>query len=769
MIYSDIEYENKISNEYDINDITVVYGIRLDEFNPWILERLDFISQYYTVRPNIQIADLGSKPEYSKQLSDVCNRHGFSYLYVDDNDNDLFSPAMARNAGFSQIKTKLVFFCDIDMFSSKSLFLDLVDAANTLELDKYFDKIINLPIYHFNEKVSPLFFDAPENADKYIKKLFSQSVFSKKGEIVDFVAPYSNIFLCRTDYFNYIGGYNENFRGHGSEDFEFFIRQSFYSNRLPKPKDFGSDYYGPLRDSFYKFWKEYKGFRRFFELLSLEAELHGLKVGHFWHPKPKEHSWIAKNDWKRSIFNEQSSKYLTDEKNLIDFDWLPRTKKTLVLIKHVDHANFAYPLRLAGHKLELLKVNSDLEKSEVIRKIDSGYYDNVCMFNPYMKSHSDLYMYFSYAKTKGLKPIIIERGALPESWYYAEDMSYVDPDFINLSLDEIEINNIPLISNFLSTLRQGGHTLENNGNYESTINKYKISTILSGTKIFIPLQLSEDVAITRFNEGKQNYLEFVSQLYECANLNSNILFFIKVHPLSKDEQNTPIPSNVILCGESDNIHAMIDLSDSVICYNSGVGLISLLHGKKTIAVGNAYYVNKDLAYSATDIFDALKIVNSINTPPPTEINIQKFASWLINDKYSFYKSESIIKDFGHRKSHGYNNSKMYSLNYEVKFRTQLSCVSQPFSEHSYGSAKLMISPGIHRASVISAPVAKVIEQKKTTKNQTNTPDSMNSIELTPPSKNTSNQKIKKLIRTPKLFFVDSKKPYIKKLGLFLFK
>lgn len=50
--------------------------------------------------------------------------------------------------------------------------------------------------------------------------------------------------------FDISGGYCDEFRGHGSEDFEFLIRLAKLTIDIPAPKGIEKDFYGPLKTSF---------------------------------------------------------------------------------------------------------------------------------------------------------------------------------------------------------------------------------------------------------------------------------------------------------------------------------------------------------------------------------------------------------------------------------------------------------------------------------------------------------------------------------------
>src|SRR5690606_31476044 len=120
----------------------------------------------------------------------------------------------------------------------------------------------------------------------------------------------------RRDLFSLIGGYDERFRGHGSEDFEFLTRLAIYGKHLPMPCDWRRDCYGPLKDEFYR-QKDYVGFRRLFEAMSYPAEAFGQRVFHMWHPRDGE-GWTKDNDWKRTRLKDAFDTYAARDDMLIN-------------------------------------------------------------------------------------------------------------------------------------------------------------------------------------------------------------------------------------------------------------------------------------------------------------------------------------------------------------------------------------------------------------------------------------------------------------------
>jgi predicted glycosyltransferase involved in capsule biosynthesis len=121
------------------DDITIVFCVRLHEGNPWIVDRLAMMANYYDPCPAIVIVDFGSEPEKAAIVKQVCDLHGYKYHYVDD--TGVFSLAAGRNTAFEQTDTDFVFFCDPDFVSERDLFSRLAKNASALNMRNVVDII----------------------------------------------------------------------------------------------------------------------------------------------------------------------------------------------------------------------------------------------------------------------------------------------------------------------------------------------------------------------------------------------------------------------------------------------------------------------------------------------------------------------------------------------------------------------------------------------------------------------------------------------------
>lgn len=677
-----------------LNDVTVVLGVRLHENNPWLIERLELLARHYSSLPAVVIADFGSVPQYALQIEELCTNHGFAHYYI--NDTGIYSHAICRNFGAMAVSTSHIFFMDLDFVGDQRFFADLLATANSLDMANVKDAILPVPVYHAGEDATKLCLaSSPGNElSVVLRRMGALGLTCKRGDLMEFVAPYSNNFLCSKDFFILSGGYNAHFRGHGSEDFEFLLRCCVISGQFPLPDEPTRDCYGPMHGGYTHGSKEWRGFRRVLEALTFPAESAGLKMFHLWHPRDNHDAWRSANDWKRAKFAEYTAYVEKRREQIINCNWLQPKRKILVLLQHAPQVGFFLPLRLTGCDLELFtpgKANTQ------IRALREGCYEAVAIFNPYMVSHGYLHAIFALAKELHCPTIVVERGALPDSTYYAPEIAYLDREYDDTVFMQRQAHAPAFVQAYMDTLRQGGHTLETNGDYTQTLNRYSGMPRHAGV-CFIPLQVDDDIATTLFDEAHQPYQDFLDDVvgFDYGSVPDR-LFYIKMHPLSKRPVNIVAP-NVILCQNNDNIHALLEIADTVICYNSGVGLLALAHQCSLKTIGNAFY-NKHSAIGSRCVNFHRAIHEMLLYPPtpPDRSSVIRLYDWLLFEKYSFFQAQSTVHEHPARRIHHYDNIHVYRGNaHGITWHYKPSFAELKPAESSYLTGKLQIRPlGVH--------------------------------------------------------------------------
>ncbi|MBK4215822.1 glycosyltransferase [Paracoccus caeni] len=312
-------------DEIKVSDITMIVCVRAHDKNPWVLDRLRIIPDIYTSLPNVLIVDFGSELSFSEEIEQICGKNSFQYHFV--NDKDTFSAAKARNIGASLAKTELIFFSDIDFFFQSDFFENVARHASDLAAKSNIDMLLMCSAVHVSAQETKKYVKLAtlQERSTLLSQVGHKSIYEKFGKSVQYVAPYSNVFLINKTLFSLSGGYDETFRGHGSEDFEFITRLNLYTGHFPMPERTIDDVDGPLKADFFKA-KKYTGFRALNTAIALPGQMLSLKAFHLYHPTPEE-SWRQNNDWKRRKLNAVASKYIDTHERVLEVDYLPREKK----------------------------------------------------------------------------------------------------------------------------------------------------------------------------------------------------------------------------------------------------------------------------------------------------------------------------------------------------------------------------------------------------------------------------------------------------------
>ena len=308
---------------------------------------------------------------------------------------------------------------------------------------------------------------------------------------------------------------------------------------------------------------------------------------------------------------------------------------------------------------------------------------------------------FDLARGHGLRTIAVERGALPVSIYYDDDVAYASDNFSEQAFAAADFSPSELerAAAYAEKLRRGDATLEKQDGYDATAARY--AELTAGRRIaFIPTQLDDDMAVTHFVDGRQTYADFAASLPGVILANPDVLFVVKPHPLSVNFELPPA-ENLIIARREDNIHVLLDAATVVIVYNSGVGLLALLHGKPVISIGNAFYNYPGAGHRASSLVEAVARAREMPAAPTAEM-VARLAAWFLLRKYSTFIAADAVRDHGHRKSHGYRDVQVTHFRWaghDIALGRQRDVF--PLSNRSYIWARIGMEPP--RAQAAAAP------------------------------------------------------------------
>lgn len=120
-----------------------------------------------------------------------------------------------------------------------------------------------------------------------------ESFLRGENHRVEGIALASSCLLLNREWFLQLGGFDEQFVGHGGEDLELIDRLTRHYPIGPRPDDYGLNIKAQHPG-------DYQGFRRYFSYYALPHLFAGRFLVHQWHPRPLTHPYH-----KRRAGNDQ--------------------------------------------------------------------------------------------------------------------------------------------------------------------------------------------------------------------------------------------------------------------------------------------------------------------------------------------------------------------------------------------------------------------------------------------------------------------------------
>ena len=230
-------------------------------------------------------------------------------------DAEASSLSKLRNVAIAAVKTKYVMFLDIDIVPD----LNLVDLAykQTLNHPK---QISMFPCLYLSKQGSKLIYE--QSAQKFIEQYFD----FRRDLILHLAFP-SSIVISDIASVHEIGGFDEQFVGHGYEDFDFMLRLFHHKGLIEYFADILVDepYLAPLMSV---------GLRAVLAKPFLESLIQPVYFIHNFHKKDKDEDYYKKRNLNKTRFIK---KYQKVEANEYIFNKL--TLLNLFFDKVIEHKN----------------------------------------------------------------------------------------------------------------------------------------------------------------------------------------------------------------------------------------------------------------------------------------------------------------------------------------------------------------------------------------------------------------------------------------------
>ncbi|EOI0449139.1 galactosyltransferase-related protein [Campylobacter jejuni] len=273
--------------------LSVIIPFGLSKERSYIEERVIERAKYFKSDENIEFIFVEGYSSLENNLKQIIENSGHIYL-KDKDQKDYFSQGRCRNLGAIYANSKVIMFLDVDCYISLDSFEKILKLIQIKNISQNINALIVLPVVYLNKEANE---KLKQYDDKFWDILIQEDLFTAKNTWVKFFAPSSTSSIVINKYqFLRLGGNDENFIGHGYEDFDLFVRVlkacvSF--ENMPTNLS-----YDARNWNFFDF----KGFRSWFSLLGYEACFYGIYMYHFYHIEPNQNAYMQNKDKNHRLF-----------------------------------------------------------------------------------------------------------------------------------------------------------------------------------------------------------------------------------------------------------------------------------------------------------------------------------------------------------------------------------------------------------------------------------------------------------------------------------
>lgn len=198
----------------------------------------------------------------------------------------LICQSLLRNRAVEQCSSEFIYLMDADCLFDEELSDSCINDIKNNKIP-----FIILSCLYLSRKGSREIF-------KYTREeMFDKYIAFRKDLYLHLASPSANIFMKKTDYFS-IGGFDEEFMGHGGEDFEFMIKLALYKNVIKPTKDL-------MLNKFYKAPLLSEGFRKYLSFSGLPYFFDKKIVFHLHHNRSKLRGYFKQYRKNSNLLQEK--------------------------------------------------------------------------------------------------------------------------------------------------------------------------------------------------------------------------------------------------------------------------------------------------------------------------------------------------------------------------------------------------------------------------------------------------------------------------------
>ncbi|EFP6608286.1 glycosyltransferase [Campylobacter jejuni] len=397
--------------------LSVIIPFGLSKERPYIEERVIERAKYFKSDENIEFIFVEGYSSLENNLKQIIENSGHIYL-KDKDQKDYFSQGRCRNLGAIYANSKVIMFLDADCYISLDSFEKILKLIQIKNISQNINALIVLPVVYLNKQANE---KLKQYDDKFWDILIQEDLFTAKNTWVKFFAPSSTSSIVINKYqFLRLGGNDENFIGHGYEDFDLFVRILKACVSFEKmPTNLS---YDARNWNFFNF----KGFRSWFSLLGYEACFYGIYMYHFYHIEPNQNAYMQNKDKNHRLFY----KHL---KNIKKHDLKPlqvfkaKGEKVLMLFKDQNY-DFKDISVYAG---EIIYKN--ISDFFIDKELKYELFLDFLQQEKITKIFLDTSIKLQFNGIDYCDIFYFQKGILPHSWFFAKNLDLDYKQDLNLS------------------------------------------------------------------------------------------------------------------------------------------------------------------------------------------------------------------------------------------------------------------------------------------------------------------------------------------------
>lgn len=335
--------------------LSIIIPFGLSKERPFIKERL--FKKIHSFKSDENLEFIFVEGFSSENFDTKTKIEQKGHIYLKDEKQKAFSQGACRNLGALKASSKVLLFLDIDCFLSQKSLEKILELIKIRKIDEKEDEFFLLPCLYLSKEGSEFL----NSVDEALWDTLAQNdILRAEKKIVQNLATVSSVLVVNKQKFLELGGFDENFLGHGYEDFDFLARLMLKTLSFEKmPRNLAYDARNWNFDT-------YEGFRAFFSILGYESMFLGLYALHFYHEAINQNGYFDNREKNHTLFFKRLKLYEKEYKNL--------ENQRFISLKHLAYKPYLYELKHSKNEgKNILKIYiSHLKIYRLFRKFISS-------------------------------------------------------------------------------------------------------------------------------------------------------------------------------------------------------------------------------------------------------------------------------------------------------------------------------------------------------------------------------------------------------------